>query len=143
MIQNKVEVHAQESYEQLKGHFQGFCGCPVCHADVLVYALNRLPARYVASREGTVITELSLDKHQNRATIDDSRRRADEAARTPDKVESRVESEKAAATAGVRDPKGAAERASGEAIDRAASESIEEHRVTINADDDGIDGDVS
>ena len=70
MIQNKVEVHAQESYNQLKGHFEGFCGCPVCHADVLVYALNRLPARYVASREGTVITELSLDKDQNRATID-------------------------------------------------------------------------
>jgi len=70
MIQNKVEVHAQESYEQLRGHFEGFCGCPVCHADVLVYALNRLPARYVASREGTVITELNLDKQQNRATID-------------------------------------------------------------------------
>ncbi|HEY9518642.1 MAG TPA: late competence development ComFB family protein [Gemmatimonadales bacterium] len=70
MIQNKVEVHAQESYDQLKGHFEGFCGCPICHADVLVYALNRLPARYVASREGTVITELNLDKDQNRATID-------------------------------------------------------------------------
>ena len=70
MIQNKVEVHVQESYAQLKGHFAGFCGCPVCQADVLVYALNRLPARYVASREGTVITELNLDKDQNRATID-------------------------------------------------------------------------
>ena len=70
MIQNKVEVHVQESYQQLKGHFEGFCGCPVCQADVLVFALNRLPARYVASREGTVITELSLDKQQNRATID-------------------------------------------------------------------------
>ena len=70
MIQNKVEVHVQESYAQLKAHFDGFCGCADCQADVLVYALNRLPARYVASREGTVITELSLDKHQNRATID-------------------------------------------------------------------------
>ncbi len=70
MIQNKVEVHVQEAYEQLKGHFEGFCGCDICQADVLVYALNRLPARYVASREGTVITELSLDKNQNRVTID-------------------------------------------------------------------------
>ena len=70
MIQNKVEVHVQEAYDQLKGHFDGFCGCPVCRADVLVYALNRLPARYVASVEGTVITELSLDKQQNRASID-------------------------------------------------------------------------
>jgi len=70
MIHNKVEGHAEEAYVQLKGHFEGFCGCDICHADVLVYALNRLPARYVASREGGVITELSLDKHQNRATID-------------------------------------------------------------------------
>lgn len=70
MIQNKVEVHVQEAYAQLKGHFAGFCGCEICHADVLVYALNRLPARYVASREGGVITELSLDKNQNRAAID-------------------------------------------------------------------------
>jgi competence protein ComFB len=70
MIENKVEVHVEESYAQLKGHFEGFCGCDVCHADVLVYALNRLPARYVASREGGVITELSLDKNQNRTTID-------------------------------------------------------------------------
>ena len=47
-----------------------FCGCEICHADVLVYALNRLPARYVASLEGTVITELNLDKQQNRATME-------------------------------------------------------------------------
>jgi hypothetical protein len=70
MIQNKVEVHVTDAYRQLRGHFDGFCGCAVCEADVLVYALNRLPARYVASREGTVITELSLDKDQNRVTID-------------------------------------------------------------------------
>lgn len=70
MIQNKVEFHVLEAYESLKGHFSGFCGCGICKADVLVYALNRLPARYVASREGTVITELNLDKNQNRATID-------------------------------------------------------------------------
>jgi competence protein ComFB len=70
MIQNKVEVHVQEALQSLVGHFPGFCGCPVCNADVLVYALNRLPARYVASREGTVITELNLDKQQNRATIE-------------------------------------------------------------------------
>ena len=70
MIQNKVEVHVQDALQSLTAHFPGFCGCPVCVADVLVYALNRLPARYVASREGTVITELNLDKQQNRAAIE-------------------------------------------------------------------------
>ena len=70
MIQNLVEEHVIAAYDQLRPHFPDFCGCPVCRGDVLVYALNRLPARYVASREGTVITELNLDKDQSRATID-------------------------------------------------------------------------
>jgi Late competence development protein ComFB len=70
MIQNLVEEHVIGAYDQLRPHFPDFCGCPVCRGDVLVYALNRLPARYVASREGTVITELNLDKDQSRASID-------------------------------------------------------------------------
>ena len=70
LIHNKIEEHAQESYQALRGHFPDFCGCETCQADVLVYALNRLPARYVASQEGRVITELNLDKQQNRAGID-------------------------------------------------------------------------
>lgn len=70
LIQNKVEVHVQEAYTALRSHFPDFCGCETCQADVLVYALNRLPARYVASLEGTVITELNLDKQQNRAAIE-------------------------------------------------------------------------
>jgi competence protein ComFB len=70
MIHNLVEEHVVSAYDQLKGHFPGFCGCEVCRSDVLVYALNRLPARYVASIEGTVVTELNLDKGQTRVTIE-------------------------------------------------------------------------
>jgi len=70
MIHNLVEQHAVAAYEQLKGHFAGFCGCEVCRSDVLVYTLNRLPARYVASVEGKVVTELNLDKDQSRVTIE-------------------------------------------------------------------------
>lgn len=70
MIHNLVEEHVVAAYDQLKGHFSGFCGCEVCRSDVLVYALNRLPARYVASIEGTVVTELNLDKGQTRVTIE-------------------------------------------------------------------------
>ncbi len=70
MIQNKVETHVTEAYDALVPHFPDFCGCEICRADVFVYALNRLPARYVASVEGTIITELNLDKQQNRASIE-------------------------------------------------------------------------
>lgn len=70
MIHNLVEEHVVAAYEALKGHFPDFCGCEVCRSDVLVFALNRLPARYVASIEGKVVTELNLDKDQTRVTIE-------------------------------------------------------------------------
>ncbi len=70
ILRNMVEEHVIEAYAQLAGHFESFCGCEICRADVLVFALNRLPARYVVSTEGQVVTELNLDKDQMRATID-------------------------------------------------------------------------
>ena len=47
-----------------------FCGCETCRMDVLVYSLNRLPPRYVVGREGSAVTDVSLDKDQNRAAIE-------------------------------------------------------------------------
>lgn len=69
-IRNAVEVHATEAYTRLVAHFPDFCGCDTCRLDVLVYALNRLPPRYVIGLEGSVVTDVSLDKDQNRAAID-------------------------------------------------------------------------
>jgi competence protein ComFB len=70
MIANLVEHHVAEAYDQLRRHFPDFCGCDVCRADVMVHALNRIPARYVASPTGSAVTELQLDKDQTRARID-------------------------------------------------------------------------
>ncbi len=70
LLRNMVEEHVIEAYGQLASHFESFCGCETCKADVLVFALNRLPARYVVSTEGHVVTELNLDKDQMRATIE-------------------------------------------------------------------------
>ena len=36
----------------------------------MVYTLNRVPARYVSSPQGSVLTEVSLEKDQSRAAID-------------------------------------------------------------------------
>jgi competence protein ComFB len=69
-LRNLVEDHVAESYQTLRSHFPDFCGCAVCHADVLVYAMNRLPPRYVATLEGTVVTEVNLEKNQGRASIE-------------------------------------------------------------------------
>jgi len=70
MIKNLVEEHVLAAYDVLRAHVPNFCGCAVCRGDVLVYALNRVPARYVATREGSVVTELNLEKDQTRALID-------------------------------------------------------------------------
>jgi competence protein ComFB len=70
VIHNLAEQHVQASYESLLPRFPDFCGCEICRDDVMVYALNRVPARYVSSLQGSVITEVSLEKDQSRAAID-------------------------------------------------------------------------
>lgn len=70
MIKNLVEEHVIAAYETLRSHFPAFCGCDLCREDVLTFALNRIPPRYVASREGSVVTEVALEKGQSRAAIE-------------------------------------------------------------------------
>ena len=70
MIHNLVEEHVRASYESIRSRFPDFCGCDVCREDALVFPLNRVPPRYVASRTGSVLTEVSLEKDQSRAAID-------------------------------------------------------------------------
>lgn len=69
MIRNLMEEHVAQVYDELKGGFPGFCGCPVARADVLVYALNRLQPRYVAHTEGRVVSEVALERQQSQAQI--------------------------------------------------------------------------
>jgi hypothetical protein len=70
VIHNLVEEHVRAAYESLRPRFPEFCGCDVCREDALVYTLNRVPPRYVASIRGSVLTEVSLEKDQSRAAID-------------------------------------------------------------------------
>ena len=70
MIRNLAEEHVQAAYDSLRPRYPDFCGCDVCRDEVVVYTLNRVPARYVSSRQGSVLTEVSLEKDQNRAAID-------------------------------------------------------------------------
>jgi hypothetical protein len=70
VIHNLVEQHVVAAYDAMRPHFPHFCGCEVCREDVLVYALNRIPARYVARTTGSVVTEINLEKEQSRAAIE-------------------------------------------------------------------------
>ncbi len=60
----------QREYEHLRPQFTAFCGCETCRGDVLVYALNRLAPHYVSTRQGEVLTSLSLGSDQEMAKLD-------------------------------------------------------------------------
>jgi hypothetical protein len=70
VLHNAVEHHVAEAYGRMVQHYPDFCGCDVCRLDVMVYALNRLPAKYVVGLEGSIVTDVNLDKDQNRASIE-------------------------------------------------------------------------
>jgi competence protein ComFB len=70
VIKNLVEDHVTSAYQTLRAHFPAFCGCDLCREDVLTFALNRIPPRYVSRREGSVVTEVALEKEQSRAAIE-------------------------------------------------------------------------
>ena len=74
MIHNLVEEHVRDSYDGVVKEFPGFCGCFICREDVYVYALNRLVPRYVTTRQGQAVTDVKLDRDQERAVIDGIRR---------------------------------------------------------------------
>jgi competence protein ComFB len=65
-----VEDHVAAAYASLRPHFPAFCGCDLCREDVFTFALNRVPPRYVSRREGSVVTEINLEKDQSRAAIE-------------------------------------------------------------------------
>jgi competence protein ComFB len=64
-----LEVVERE-YTRLKPRVPTFCGCDTCRGDVLVFALNRLAPRYVSTRQGEVLTEISLETDQEKAKLD-------------------------------------------------------------------------
>jgi Late competence development protein ComFB len=69
VIQNLVESHVIAAYDAMRPHFPEFCGCETCREDALVFALNRIPARYVSSPTGSIVTGVNLEKEQSRAAL--------------------------------------------------------------------------
>jgi hypothetical protein len=65
-----MEEHVAQAYEAMRAHFPDFCGCEVCREDAVVFTLNRVPAKYVATRTGSVVTGVNLEKEQSRAAIE-------------------------------------------------------------------------
>jgi len=69
-VTNVTMEVVQREYQSLLGAFPKFCGCDTCRSDVLVYALNRLTPHYVSTRQGEILTELSLASDGEKAKLD-------------------------------------------------------------------------
>jgi hypothetical protein len=70
MIVNVMEEHVRAAYDRLKGTAKDFVDTPAHREDVIVYALNRLPPKYVVSDQGKAVTGAALDEPQHRTAID-------------------------------------------------------------------------
>jgi hypothetical protein len=69
-VTNVTAEVVQREYESLRDNFPKFCGCDTCRGDVQVYALNRLSPHYVSTRQGEILTGLSLGSDQEKAKLD-------------------------------------------------------------------------
>ena len=69
-VTNVTSEVVQREYLSLRDEFPKFCGCDTCRGDVLVYALNRLAPHYVSTRQGEILTALSLASDQEKAKLD-------------------------------------------------------------------------
>jgi hypothetical protein len=65
-MKNVVEDLVRELYDGLKAGVPGWKDTPENREDVLVYALNRLPAHYVATVKGEVLTKMGMESGQLR-----------------------------------------------------------------------------
>jgi len=69
-VTNVTAEVVQREYQSLRENFPKFCGCDTCRGDVMVYALNRLSPHYVSTRQGEILTGLSLASDQEKARLD-------------------------------------------------------------------------
>lgn len=65
-MKNVVEDHVAGLFRELApGVADLHADCPLCREDVLVYALNRLPAHYVSTLKGEVLSRLDIQAGQS------------------------------------------------------------------------------
>ena len=69
-VTNVTMEVVQREYAGLRDAFPRFCGCDTCRGDVLVYALNRISPHYVSTRQGEILTELTLQGDGEKAKLD-------------------------------------------------------------------------
>lgn len=68
LYQNITETIVEEVYQEVEQNL-GICNCPQCKADIMAYALNQLPPRYVASKIGAAAMKVQALNFQTSADV--------------------------------------------------------------------------
>lgn len=70
-MKNVVEEYVRTLYDELRPGVPDSHECDACREDVMIYALNRLPAQYVSTVRGEILSRLdvSTGQHRTDATV--------------------------------------------------------------------------
>lgn len=68
-IHNYMEDVVKDMLEELILKRENICKCEKCKFDMIAWALNRLPAKYVVSDKGRIFTKLQEVEIQFRADV--------------------------------------------------------------------------
>jgi len=68
-VYNFMEEIVREEVDILLAEKEGICKCAKCKLDMMAWALNRLPPKYVVSDKGMIFTRLQGVETQFRADV--------------------------------------------------------------------------
>lgn len=68
-IHNYMEDMVADKLEELLAERTDICTCPKCRCDMMVWALNHLPPKYVVTDKGRLYTKLTEQEIQFRADV--------------------------------------------------------------------------
>jgi len=68
-IENYIEKIVREELHRLCEQNKTICRCPNCYQDIMTLTLNNLPAMYVSSDIGHIMTMFNLSKDQLQAQV--------------------------------------------------------------------------
>lgn len=68
-IVNYMEILVEEELDILLKEIDDVCKCQKCRYDMMVWALNRIPPRYVVTDKGRLYTKLKEQEMQFKADV--------------------------------------------------------------------------
>lgn len=68
-VYNYMEDIVRDTLEELLSKKEDICKCEKCKFDIMAWALNRLPPKYIVSDRGRIFTKLQEVEVQFRADV--------------------------------------------------------------------------